>query len=130
MSTENPSGGLAVHHQYYPGASHGYLSSLAGLQSLNQSQPFNVGGGHDPASNMSLLQGRNHSSSAVSGGVQQSLAACSSSPPLALPFCPSVPSSNGDGKVSDIKVAPLFSCLLIRLLPRSCHQLQRPLSND
>ncbi|KAM1580853.1 hypothetical protein ACFX10_028775 [Malus domestica] len=73
---------------------------------------------------------RNHSSSAVSGGVQQSLAACSSSPPLALPFCPSVPSSNGDGKVSDIKVAPLFSCLLLRLLPRNCQQFQRPLSND
>ncbi|KAM1241093.1 hypothetical protein ACFX2J_046330 [Malus domestica] len=60
------------------------------------------------------------SSSTVSGGVQQSLAACSSSPPLALPFCPSVPSSNGDSKVSDIKAAPLFSCLLLRLLPRSC----------
>ncbi|KAM1310110.1 hypothetical protein PS2_006730 [Malus domestica] len=59
MSTANPSGGLAIHHQYYPGSSHGYLSSFAGLQSLSQSQPFNVGGGHDPASNMSLLQGFN-----------------------------------------------------------------------
>ncbi|KAB2637342.1 dof zinc finger protein DOF1.1-like [Pyrus ussuriensis x Pyrus communis] len=59
MSTANPSGGLAIHHQYYPGSSHGYLSPFAGLQSLSQSQPFNVGGGHDPASNMSLLQGFN-----------------------------------------------------------------------
>ncbi|KAM1584505.1 hypothetical protein ACFX1Z_037476 [Malus domestica] len=72
MSTENPSGGLAVHHQYYPGASHGYLSSLAGLQSLNQSQPFNVGGGHDPASNMSLLQGFNLPAPAWNGQMVQS----------------------------------------------------------
>ncbi|KAM1263264.1 hypothetical protein ACFX2G_028898 [Malus domestica] len=71
-STENPSGGLAVHHQYYPGASHGYLSSLPGLQSLNQSQPFNVGGGHDPASNMSLLQGFNLSAPARNGQMVQS----------------------------------------------------------
>ncbi|KAM0961148.1 hypothetical protein ACFX2I_020459 [Malus domestica] len=47
-----------------------------------------------------------------------------------FPLLPSVPSSNGDGKVSDIKAAPLFSCTLLRLSPRSCHQLQRPLSND
>ncbi|KAM1787235.1 hypothetical protein ACFX11_037651 [Malus domestica] len=46
------------------------------------------------------------------------------------PLLPSVPSSNGDGKVSDIKAAPLFSCTLLRLLPRSRHQLQRLLSND
>ncbi|KAM1807089.1 hypothetical protein ACFX11_030147 [Malus domestica] len=72
MSTENPSGGLAVHHQYYLGASHGYLSSLAGLQSLNQSQPFNVGGGHDPASNMSQLQGFNLSAPAWNGQMVQS----------------------------------------------------------
>ncbi|KAM1235507.1 hypothetical protein ACFX2I_004978 [Malus domestica] len=71
MSTENPSGGLAIHHQYYPGASHGYLSSLAGLQSLNQSQPFNVGGGHDPASNVSLLQGFNLSAPLVATQPQQ-----------------------------------------------------------
>ncbi|KAM1434478.1 hypothetical protein ACFX2I_042555 [Malus domestica] len=42
----------------------------------------------------------------------------------------SILDSNGDGKVSDIKAAPLFSCILLRLLPRSCQQLQRPLSND
>ncbi|KAM1305434.1 hypothetical protein ACFX2F_022975 [Malus domestica] len=72
MSTENPTGGLAVHHQYYPGASHGYLSSHAGLQSLNQSQPFNVGGGHDPALNMSLLQGFNLSAPAWNGQMVQS----------------------------------------------------------
>ncbi|XP_068322391.1 dof zinc finger protein DOF5.3-like [Pyrus communis] len=71
MSTENPSGGLAIHHQYYPGASHGYLSSLAGLQSLNQSQPFNVGGGHDPSSSMSLLQGFNLSAPLVVAQPQQ-----------------------------------------------------------
>ncbi|CAN6546398.1 unnamed protein product [Malus baccata var. baccata] len=71
MSTANPSGGLAIHHQYYPGSSHGYLSSFAGLQSLSQSQPFNVGGGHDPASNMSLLQGFNLSVPMVALQLQQ-----------------------------------------------------------
>ncbi|KAL6282351.1 hypothetical protein ACE6H2_013280 [Prunus campanulata] len=71
LSTTSPSsnpgaiestGNLASHHQYYPGGT-GYLSSYAAIQSLNQSQPFNVGGhdqlGGGASSNMSLLQGFN-----------------------------------------------------------------------